>query len=117
MTTPLHPVQRTAFIVLAVCALGVGAVLIACSVFDCDFSSEPLHTQINPNTATIGQLMTLPGIGPVRAQAIVAYRQQHNPCSGPVFTQPDDLCHVYGLGPAIVQELKPWLCWDESCVK
>ena len=32
---------------------------------------------VNINTADVSQLMTLPGIGQTRAEAIAAYRQQH----------------------------------------
>ncbi|MFZ1043876.1 MAG: helix-hairpin-helix domain-containing protein [Anaerolineales bacterium] len=34
---------------------------------------------LNINTATPQQLDTLPSIGPVTAQSIVTYRQQHGP--------------------------------------
>ena len=53
------------------------------------------------NSATAEQLDTLPGVGPVTAQKIVAYRQQHGP-----FTSLDALDAIPGIGPARLESLK-----------
>ncbi len=55
-------------------------------------STEP--GLINVNTATLEQLDTLPGIGPVIAQAIIDYRTEYGN-----FELPEDLLHVPGIGP------------------
>ncbi len=52
------------------------------------------------NTATAADLESLPGIGPVLAARIVAYREQ----SGP-FRSIDQLIEVAGIGPAVVGSL------------
>ncbi|MBO8164151.1 MAG: ComEA family DNA-binding protein [Brevibacillus sp.] len=57
--------------------------------------------RVNLNRATLQQLMTLPGIGETRAQAIIAYREQHGP-----FTSPEQLKKVTGIGDKTYQELK-----------
>lgn len=57
---------------------------------------------VNINTADASELTALPGIGTVKAQAIVAYRQTHGP-----FRSVDDLDHVKGIGPATVARLRP----------
>lgn len=49
---------------------------------------------ISLNTATADQLDTLPGIGPVTAQRIIEWRQQHGR-----FTTVADLKQVDGIGP------------------
>ncbi len=49
---------------------------------------------ININTASAKLLETLPGIGPVLAQRIVAYRTEHGP-----FTHAEDISKVEGIGP------------------
>lgn len=64
------------------------------------------HPPIRPsapldlNTATAGQLDSLPGIGPARATAILRYRERHGP-----FTSVADLNRVPGINPALVQRL------------
>jgi competence protein ComEA len=57
---------------------------------------------INLNTATVEQLDTLPGVGPVRAAAIVAWRNTHGK-----FTTVDQLGEVDGIGPGRLEKLRP----------
>jgi competence protein ComEA len=57
----------------------------------------PVHL----NSATTDQLDALPGIGPVTAQKILDYRQQHG-----VFSSVDELDAVPGIGPAKLEQLK-----------
>jgi competence protein ComEA len=54
------------------------------------------------NTATVEQLDALPGVGPVTAAAIVAYRQANGR-----FTSVDQLGDVDGIGPARLEKLRP----------
>jgi len=56
---------------------------------------------VDLNSATAEQLDALPGIGPVTAQKIVDYRQQHGP-----FTSVDDLDAIPGIGAAKIANLK-----------
>ncbi|MFB5189988.1 ComEA family DNA-binding protein [Alicyclobacillus fastidiosus] len=58
-------------------------------------SGKPLATdKIDLNTADEATLETLPGVGPKRAEDIVAYRQSHGP-----FHSVSDLLQVKGVGP------------------
>jgi competence protein ComEA len=56
--------------------------------------------RVNLNTATVGDLDALPGIGPVLAERIVDHRTAQGP-----FTSTDQLDDVPGIGPAIAAEL------------
>lgn len=56
---------------------------------------------VDLNSASAEQIDALPGIGPVTAQKIVDYRQQHGP-----FTSLDDLDAISGIGPARIENLK-----------
>lgn len=53
---------------------------------------------VNVNTAGAAELEALPGIGPSKAQAIIAHRP---------YTSVDDLDRVPGIGPATLEQLRP----------
>jgi competence protein ComEA len=56
---------------------------------------------VSLSSATAEQLDTLPGIGPVTAEKIVAYRQQHG-----AFRSVEELDAISGIGTARLAELK-----------
>ena len=56
---------------------------------------------VNLNTASANVLSTLPGIGPVKAQAIVSYRQQNGP-----FASTGEITNVDGIGAGIYQKIR-----------
>ncbi|GAC81380.1 competence protein ComEA [Gordonia malaquae] len=58
--------------------------------------------QVDLNTATEAQLDELPGVGPVTAQAIIAWRSTHGR-----FTSVDQLAEVDGIGPSRLAKLRP----------
>ncbi|TNF38340.1 MAG: helix-hairpin-helix domain-containing protein [Deltaproteobacteria bacterium] len=61
---------------------------------------------VNINDATPAQLAYLPGIGPAKAERIVAYRAKHR------FKTPLELARVRGIGLKTVHKLKAWLRVD-----
>lgn len=56
---------------------------------------------LNLNTATAGELDTLPGVGPVLAERIVAWRTEHGP-----FATVDGLDAVAGIGAKLLAGLR-----------
>lgn len=62
---------------------------------------------LDPNTATIEELMALPGIGPVLAGRIVAYRTEHGP-----FASVEAMAAVSGIGPVLIEQLRELLTID-----
>ena len=56
---------------------------------------------VNINTATKEELDALPGIGPVKSQAILDYRNANGP-----FKTPEDIMKVKGIGAKRYERLK-----------
>jgi competence protein ComEA len=59
---------------------------------------------VNLNTATEPDLEALPDVGPVTAQAILTWRDQHGR-----FTSVDELLEVDGIGDATLAKLTPYV--------
>lgn len=64
-------------------------------------SGAAAGAKVNLNTATAEQLDTLPGVGPVTAQAILSWRADNGR-----FGSVDDLVDVKGIGDATMAELR-----------
>ena len=58
---------------------------------------------IDLNTASVADLTRLPGIGEKRAQAIVAWREEHGP-----FQSVDELIQVSGIGEKLLAGLRDY---------
>lgn len=59
--------------------------------------------RLDINAATRAQLELLPGIGPARAEDIIADREARGP-----FATLDDLARVPGIGPRTIADLEPF---------
>lgn len=88
--------------------------LLTLALFQCGFSQsafantndvEPTpavqSAMININSASKSQLMSLPGIGKSKANAIIEYREQHGE-----FTSTQSLTNVKGIGDRMLEKLK-----------
>lgn len=57
---------------------------------------------VSINSAGLAGLETLPGVGPVTAQAIISHREETGP-----FSSLEGLLEVSGIGPATFAEIRP----------
>jgi competence protein ComEA len=64
-------------------------------------AASPPAAPVNLNSATLEELATLDGVGPVMAQKIVDYRQQHGG-----FASVDELDAIPGIGPKRLESLR-----------
>ncbi|WP_278315099.1 ComEA family DNA-binding protein [Lolliginicoccus levis] len=67
-------------------------------------SGEAAPSIVNANSATAQQLETLPGIGPVTAEAIVQWREANGP-----FHSIEQLREIRGIGPAKLEQFRDHL--------
>ncbi|WP_051217518.1 ComEA family DNA-binding protein [Paenibacillus assamensis] len=70
-------------------------------------ASEQNSELISLNRADEQQLDELPGVGPSKAKAIVAYREQHGK-----FNSIDEVMKVKGIGPKMFKKMKDKLTVD-----
>ncbi|KLU06576.1 transport facilitator [Rhodopirellula islandica] len=61
------------------------------------------------NTSDARELSLLPGIGPKLADRVVRHRESHGP-----FGSVEGLMTVHGVGPKLLQSLRPWVHVSQS---
>lgn len=66
--------------------------------------NNTIPSNVNINSASKEELTLLPGIGPVTAEAILAYRKDNGK-----FSSIDELTKVKGIGDKTLAKLKPYL--------
>jgi len=62
---------------------------------------QKLTEPLDLNTATLEELIDLPGIGPVLARRIIEYREAHGG-----FRSVEELLQIRGIGPKRLEQLK-----------
>jgi competence protein ComEA len=62
---------------------------------------------VNINQACLEELVSLPGIGPVTAEKIISYREEH------LFTRVEEIQKVPGIGPATFEQIRLYLTIGE----
>ena len=97
-----HPARRLAVAGFAAfCAITL--VLLAAGASQARPPETPsISGVVNLNTATPAELQLLPGVGEVRAVAIIEKRKQHGG-----FEKVDELLEVKGIGRAMLKQLRP----------
>ena len=72
-----------------------------------------LPETLNPNHAELARLVCLPGVGPLKAHAIIEYRIKcETQGTTPAYTCGEDLLKVKGIGPGILNQISPYLRFD-----
>ena len=71
--------------------------------------AEEQGEPVNINTATLEELMTLPGIGEAKGRAILAYREEHG-----AFVYPEELRNVKGIGEKRLQAILDALAGESA---
>jgi len=66
--------------------------------------ARPPRAPLDLDSASVVDLDRLPGIGPVLAARIVEHRRVHGR-----FRHVDELLLVPGIGPRLLERLRPWL--------
>ena len=69
--------------------------------YDVPSSSELVPKPVNINTADLEELMTLPGIGEVKARAIIEFRELYGG-----FVSPEEITEVAGIGGVTYDRIK-----------
>ncbi len=76
-------------------------ILVALISFMGGLASAEEKAKININTATAEELSTLEGIGEMKAESIIEFRDNHGH-----FTKIEDLKNVKGIGDKIFEKIK-----------
>jgi competence protein ComEA len=77
--------------------------LVLLAAADARAAGKAVEGAVNLNTAPPEVLALLPGIGPSKAQSILAYRKRHP------FRTVDELVRIKGIGRKMVRHLRPHL--------
>lgn len=75
-----------------------------------------LQDKLDPNTATASDLSALPNLGPAMARKIIEDREhfQKDHPNQPAYQKLEDLQRIKGIGPATLENLKPYLMFPAT---
>jgi competence ComEA-like helix-hairpin-helix protein len=112
---PQYKVQSFAFCLALSIAVGVCVCFTVLSLGRFGQSCEiKLESRVNPNDAPRASLARLPGIGLVRAEAIIAYRKNFRDNEARPFKDCNDLQKVKGIGPKTAADICAWLKFEQE---
>lgn len=112
---PIHSLSRSRWLRATLAAFGVAAALATLAPADASAQrgrrAAAAQTAdgarlVNIQTASPEQLQLLPGVGPSKAQAIVAQRERR------AFRRVEDILRVRGIGRATFRRLRPMITVD-----
>ena len=90
-------------------ARSIGGIVGGCLIASYCLASDPVNINL-ADAATIADRLN--GIGPVKAQAIVEFREQHGK-----FKSVEQLQLVSGIGESLYLQVKPYLLIEEAGIK
>ena len=95
------PVAAGVAVIGALAAIIHGNTMVACPTA----THVPSQSwRVNINTAGPQELDLLPGIGPIMATRIMAWRAEGNRAE-----DVDQLLAIHGIGPRTIEKLRPWV--------
>jgi competence protein ComEA len=105
-----HQWQKWLVIAAATIAVLSSAVWLARDARDLFGSSGPAEgsVRVNINTATLLELISIPGIADARALQIVAHRP---------YASVEELIRISGIGPKLLEDLRPFVKVDGETEK
>lgn len=68
-------------------------------------ASDAVQYPVNINTCTVDDLITISGIGEVKASAIIEYREL---IGG--YTSVEQIKNIRGIGDSVYEKISPYLC-------
>jgi competence protein ComEA len=73
--------------------------------------AQELQDQLDPNTATAADLSALSNLGPAMGRKIIEDREhfQKDHPNEPAYNKIEDLMRIKGIGPATIENLRPYL--------
>jgi competence protein ComEA len=89
---------------IALAATATSVALLLGSIFAVAQKKSPSASPVDLNTATVGELQQIPGIGPSIAQSIVHMREK----SGR-FHRVEDLLAIHGISAAKLEKIRPYV--------
>ena len=110
----LKKVQSTAFCIAIIIAFGFCVWFLLSGFGDNAQPNVELQNRINPNDAPAASLARLPGIGIIKANAIVEYRQQFQKSGRGdlAFKDCNDLRNIKGIGPKTTENMCEYLRFE-----
>ncbi|MBN1160466.1 MAG: helix-hairpin-helix domain-containing protein [Dehalococcoidales bacterium] len=101
---PIFPGDSIDDIIAAAGGLKEGAGLDSVELIICGENSQDIPQKIDINRAEAWLLQALPGVGEVKAQAIIEYRQQHG-----LFRDINEMKNVPGFGDISFENIKDFI--------